>query len=85
MNTPMLSKDLQPSASWNTHPVKVVQFGTGALLRGLVDYALLKANQRGGFSGRVVAVGSTGSGRTQLMKKQDHLFTHRIEGVKEGE
>ena len=44
-------------------PERALQFGTGALLRGLVEDAIDQANRRGAFNGRVVVVGSTGSGR----------------------
>jgi tagaturonate reductase len=62
----------------------VLQFGSGALLRGLTDYIVHQANQRGDYHGGVVVVGSTGSGRTQVFNQQGGLFTHRVEGVLEG-
>ncbi|MEI9910784.1 MAG: hypothetical protein WDO71_14595 [Bacteroidota bacterium] len=40
-------------------PEKVLQFGTGVLLRGLPDYFIDKANRNGVFNGRVVVVKST--------------------------
>ena len=42
-------------------PEKVLQFGTGVLLRGLPDYFIDKANRQGVFNGRVVVVKSTDS------------------------
>ncbi|HEX8348884.1 MAG TPA: altronate oxidoreductase, partial [Hymenobacter sp.] len=33
-------------------PEKVIQFGTGVLLRGLPDYLIDKANRQGVFNGR---------------------------------
>lgn len=66
-------------------PEKAVQFGTGALLRGFVDYFLDVANRDGRFGGRVVMVGSTGSGRDQAVNDQDGLFTLAIQGVDNGE
>ena len=36
-------------------PEKVLQFGTGVLLRGLPDYFIDKANRQGIFNGRVVS------------------------------
>ena len=38
-------------------PEKAIQFGTGALLRGFIDYFLDEANRKGAFGGKVVAVG----------------------------
>ncbi|HYD51064.1 MAG TPA: hypothetical protein VEA99_00500, partial [Gemmatimonadaceae bacterium] len=56
-------------------PEKAVQFGTGAFLRGFVDYYLDEANRNGTFGGRVVAVGSTGSGRDDALREQGGLYT----------
>src|SRR5262245_53594667 len=66
-------------------PEKVVQFGTGAFLRGFVDYFIDEANRNGRFSGRVVAVSSTGSTRDAELNAQDGLFTLAIQGVENGE
>src|SRR3954467_9852481 len=52
-------------------PERAVQFGTGAFLRGFIDDFLHRANERGLFNGRVVAVGSTGSKRDQALREQD--------------
>ncbi|RZM29130.1 MAG: altronate oxidoreductase, partial [Pedobacter sp.] len=43
-------------------PEKVLQFGTGVLLRGLPDYFVDKANRSGIFNGRIVVVKSTSKG-----------------------
>lgn len=43
-------------------PERVIQFGTGVLLRGLPDYYIDKANADGIFNGSVVLVKSTDSG-----------------------
>ena len=57
------SPDLQvPSDSVFDLPEKVLQFGTGVLLRGLPDYFIDKANRNGIFNGRVVVVKSTDGG-----------------------
>ena len=50
-----------PLASALLLPETVVQFGTGAFLRGFVDYFIDEANRRGTFGGSIVAVSSTGS------------------------
>src|ERR1041385_7928192 len=65
-------------------PEKVVQFGTGAFLRGFVDYFIDEANRNGQFGGRVVAVGSTGSGRDHVLNEQDGLYTLAIRGHENG-
>lgn len=65
-------------------PEKVLQFGTGVLLRGLPDYYINKANNGGIFNGRVVVVKSTATGGTNEFDNQDCLFTHCIRGVEDG-
>lgn len=56
-------------------PEKVLQFGTGRLLRGLPDYYIDKANRNGVFNGRIVAVKSTSKGDVAAYKKQNNLYT----------
>ncbi len=43
-------------------PEKVLQFGTGVLLRALPDYYIDKANRENLFNGRIVVVKSTSQG-----------------------
>jgi tagaturonate reductase len=73
-----------PSEEMLALPERAVQFGTGALLRGLVEDLLDLSNRAGKFNGRVVAIGSTGSGRDDLINAQDGLFTLLTEGVENG-
>jgi tagaturonate reductase len=65
-------------------PEKVIQFGTGVLLRGLPDYFINKANQKGTFNGRVVVVKSTNQGSADAFQEQDNIFSHRIRGIENG-
>ncbi len=65
-------------------PEKVLQFGTGVLLRGLPDYFIDKANRKGIFNGRIVVVKSTDSGDFDVFAKQDSLYTICIRGVEDG-
>jgi tagaturonate reductase len=66
-------------------PEKAVQFGTGAFLRGFVEYFLEQANRKGHFGGRIVMVGSTGSGRDRVLADQDGLYTLCVQGTEAGE
>jgi tagaturonate reductase len=66
-------------------PEKVLQFGTGVLLRGLPDYFINKANNQGIFNGRVVIVKSTSSGGTNEFAQQDSLYTHCVRGIQNGQ
>ncbi|MES2891821.1 MAG: tagaturonate reductase [Bacteroidota bacterium] len=65
-------------------PEKVLQFGTGVLLRGLPDYFIDKANKKGIFNGRIVVVKSTDGGDAAAFDKQDSLYTLCIRGVEKG-
>ncbi|MEO3405416.1 tagaturonate reductase [Mucilaginibacter sp. CAU 1740] len=63
---------------------KVLQFGTGVLLRGLPDYFIDKANRQGLFNGRVAVVKSTDKGSTSDFDLQDGLYTIYSKGVDNG-
>ncbi|SKC15267.1 tagaturonate reductase [Dyadobacter psychrophilus] len=65
-------------------PEKIIQFGTGVLLRGLPDYFVNKANQQGIFNGRIVVVKSTNSGGTDAFASQQNIFSHSIRGIEDG-
>jgi tagaturonate reductase len=65
-------------------PERVLQFGTGVLLRGLPDYFIDKANRQGLFNGRIVVVKSTAQGDTKDFDRQDGLYTQCIRGVENG-
>ncbi|HEU4723331.1 MAG TPA: tagaturonate reductase [Gemmatimonadaceae bacterium] len=73
-----------PTADQLALPERAVQFGTGALLRGLVDALLDDANRQGLFGGRVVMIGSTGSGRDRAINDQGGLFTLVVQGLVDG-
>lgn len=66
------------------YPEKILQWGTGAFLRGFFADFIHKAQHQGRYQGRIVAIGSTGSGRTQQLNEQDGLFTHYVEGFEQG-
>lgn len=64
-------------------PEKVLQFGTGVLLRGLPDYFIDKANKQGVFNGRVVIVKST-AGSNDEFAQQNSLYTVCVRGITNG-
>ncbi len=66
-------------------PEKVLQFGTGVLLRGLPDYFIDKANRQGIFNGRAVVVKSTSGGDAAAFDKQDGLYTLCVRGLENGQ
>lgn len=65
-------------------PERVLQFGTGAFLRGLADYFIDKANRQGIFNGRIVVVKSTEEGDLKAFDRQDNLYTICSRGIKDG-
>jgi tagaturonate reductase len=65
-------------------PEKILQFGTGVLLRGLPDHFVDKANKQGIFNGRVVIVKST-DGSNDEFAQQDGLYTICVRGVANGQ
>jgi tagaturonate reductase len=63
---------------------KVLQFGTGVLLRGLPDYFIDKANRKNIFNGRIAIVKSTSKGDIQDFEDQDGLYTICVRGLENG-
>jgi len=75
---------IKPGKDIFSLPEKVLQFGTGVLLRGLPDYFIDKANRQGIFNGRIVVVKSTDSGDSGVFDRQDGLYTLCVRGIDQG-
>jgi len=75
---------IKPDGAIFDLPEKILQFGTGVLLRGLPDYFVDKANRQGIFNGRIVVVKSTDSGDAGAFDRQDGLYTLCIRGIEDG-
>lgn len=75
---------LWPSPEVFNLPEKVLQFGTGVLLRGLPDYFIDRANQQGLFNGRIAIIKSTTGGELNGFQEQDGLYTLCVRGIKAG-
>ena len=73
-----------PTKEQLLYPEKVLQFGTGVLLRGLPDQYISEANRVGKFRGRVVVVKSTQQGTTDDFADQDGLYTLCVKGIDNG-
>ena len=74
-----------PDPSLLALPEKVLQFGTGVLLRGLPDFLLDQANRQGIFNGRVVVVKSTAGGDVAAFERQGGLYTVCVRGLEDGQ
>ena len=86
MSWPLLNKEfLSKQRKLKDLPERVLQFGTGVLLRGLPDFFIHHANERGIFNGKIVVVKSTANGDIANFSSQDNLFTHCLRGVYHGE
>src|SRR5256712_4183151 len=74
---PRLSKAHWPSGAYRRAelPERVLQFGTGMLLRAVCATAVDAANAAGAFRGRIVVVQSTPHGQASTLNAQDGLFT----------
>src|SRR5271169_2883310 len=75
---------IKPADGTFALPEKVLQFGTGVLLRGLPDYFIDKANRQGLFNGRIVVVKSTDTGDAGAFDRQDGLYTLCVRGIEDG-
>ncbi|MGH2647388.1 MAG: tagaturonate reductase, partial [Ginsengibacter sp.] len=78
-------KVIKPDEEVFDLPEKVLQFGTGMLLRALPDYFIDKANHLGVFNGRIVMVKTTSKGDATAFDKQDGLYTLCERGFLDGE
>jgi tagaturonate reductase len=79
IQTSSLSK---PSYLGKNLPEKIIQFGTGVLLKGLPCYFIDAANNTGQFNGRILAVKSTpDNSETENLAQQDYLYTLHSQGV----
>lgn len=65
-------------------PEKVLQFGEGNFLRGFVDWMLDRMNDKGLFNGRAVVVQPIAQGMTDMVNRQDGLYTLYLRGIQEG-
>ncbi len=64
-------------------PERILQFGTGILLRGLPDYFVHLANEQGLFDGSIVVVKST-PGSTDDFAQQHNQYTTVVRGIAYG-
>lgn len=75
-----LSKHSKPA---KVFPERIIQFGTGVLLRGLVDYSIQNANDQDCFKGSIVMVKSTKS-VGESFEDQDCMYHLAVRGFEFG-
>ena len=66
-------------------PERVLQFGEGNFLRAFVDYWFDMANEKAGWNGKCVLVQPIAQGLTQLINRQEGLYTLYLRGRQNGE
>ena len=66
-------------------PEKVMQFGEGNFLRAFVDSFFDIANEKAGWNGKVALVQPIAMGLTDLINKQEGLYTLYLRGSEKGE
>ena len=85
---PLLTRALWPARTYarDQLPERVLQFGSGMLLRALCDAAVDTANRAGTHAGRIAVVQSTaeGAARSSALNAQDGLFTLVERGLSGG-
>ena len=83
---PRLSAAHWPTGAYRREdlPERVLQFGTGMLLRALCATFVDAANTAGTFSGRSVVIQSTPHGQARALNAQDGLFTLVERGLEHG-
>lgn len=84
LNSISSEKVIVPKEEMFELPERVLQFGTGVLLRGLPDYFIDVANRAGIFNGRIIIVKSTSKADATPFVKQTGLYTLCQRGIQNG-
>ncbi len=84
LNYDVLKKTGYDGYILETAPEKVMQFGEGNFLRAFVDDFFDIANEKAGFNGKVVLVQPIAQGLTDLINKQEGLYTLYLRGSENG-
>ena len=66
-------------------PIRVLQFGEGNFMRAFVDYFFDISNEKAGFNGKVALVQPISMGLTDLINKQEGLYTLYLRGSENGQ
>lgn len=66
-------------------PEKIMQFGEGNFLRAFVDYFIDIANEKAGFNAKVVLLQPITTGLSEIINKQEGLYTLYLRGTENGQ
>lgn len=66
-------------------PEKVLQFGEGNFLRAFVNYWFDLANEKAGWNGKCCLVQPIAPGLTEMINKQEGLYTLYLRGSQNGQ
>ena len=73
-----------PPANILSAPETILQIGSGAFLRGFVEDFLQLAYSSGDLAGRVVSVQRKADRRSEVLARQDGLYTLILRGIENG-
>ena len=85
LNYAVLKKSGYPGYILESAPEKVLQFGEGNFLRAFVDYWFDVANEKAGWNGKCVLVQPIAQGLTDLINRQEGLYTLYLRGAENGQ
>ena len=85
LNYEVLKKSGYSGYLLESAPEKVLQFGEGNFLRAFVDYWFDMSNEKAGWNGKCVLVQPIANGLSELINKQQGLYTLYLRGAENGE
>ncbi|RKM62778.1 tagaturonate reductase [Butyrivibrio sp. XB500-5] len=84
LNYDILEKSGYKGYALKDAPIKVLQFGEGNFLRAFVDFFFDMSNEKAGFDGKVMLVQPIAQGLTDIINKQEGLYTLYLRGSENG-
>ncbi len=67
------------------YPERIIQFGEGNFLRAFTNWIVDTMNKKTGFNSGVLVVQPLEQGLVPMLNQQDGLYTHYMNGIKQGE
>ncbi len=85
LNYEVLKKSGYEGYILESAPEKVLQFGEGNFLRAFVNYWFDMSNERANWNGKCVLVQPIAAGLTEMINRQEGLYTLYLRGTENGE